>query len=105
LLQQIQNIVIQNMMDVVAGGCQIQDGCDKSSLRFRPDPENALLRGQCKHDILNHKIIGIFHEGNSFQSERMPLPHLKSLSSMSPLKKSERGFSRQGKQEIDHASQ
>jgi hypothetical protein len=86
-------------MDVVAGGCQIQDGCDKSCFRFRPDPENALLCGHCKHDISNHKIIGIF------QSERMPLPHLKSLSSMSPLKKSERGFSRRGKQEIDHASQ
>jgi hypothetical protein len=53
-------------MDVVAGGCQIQDGCDKSCFRFRPDPENALLCGHCKHDISNHKIIGIFHEGKFF---------------------------------------
>lgn len=53
-------------MDVVSGACQIQDGCDKSCFRFRQDNENELLCGHCKHDISNHKIIGIFHDGKFF---------------------------------------
>jgi hypothetical protein len=53
-------------MDIIAGGCQIQEGCDKSCFRFRADPENEVLCGHCKHDISNHKIIALFHDGKFF---------------------------------------